>query len=187
MKRSWVVLITLMVLSGCNRASEVTLISRADLPDDIYGSPSPSPSVSSERELVLHFIRDGSLVVSKRVSQSTKSPLEATLESLLEGTVVEEAALGLRTEIPSDVQLIQANVSGETATVDLSGEFESGAEQQVLILRLAQIVFSATSVSGISQVRILIDGARREVLVSDGSLVSRPVTRADYSEIGSRE
>ncbi len=56
------------------------------------------------------------------------------------------------------------------------------ATGDALIDAVAQIVFTATELNGVSGVRLLVDGEQREWPRGDGSQTAAPLTRFDYPE-----
>jgi spore germination protein GerM len=101
---------------------------------------------------------------------------------LLQGPTQEEFATGLRSAISPQTTLHAARVNGDTAVVDLSGAFvEVGGQEQ--ILAVAQIVLTAASVPGVTQVRFLLDGEAVGVPRADGTLTSETLRTADYQPL----
>ena len=104
----------------------------------------------------------------------------ARLSALLAGVSEPEAALGLRTAIPSTIALRDVRRTGSTVTVDLTGGLgDVSAEEQTVAL--AQIVFTATE-SGPTAVRLLVDGTPVQVPRADGTLDSSDLDRADFRQ-----
>jgi spore germination protein GerM len=105
--------------------------------------------------------------------------LRAVLSALLEGPTNDEAKTGLRTAIPGRTSLISAAQDGSVGRVNVSDrllDFE-GQEQ---VAGVAQIVFSATVVSGIDGVVLSLSGRRVEPFAGDGTQISRPLQRIDF-------
>lgn len=116
--------------------------------------------------------------VARRVEDPT---LMTALAELERGPTDAEAAAGLRSALDESDVVIAADVSGDTATVDLAEGFSaiSGADQLVAI---AQTVFTATARPGVDQVAFLLDGRPIEIPRGDGSLTSGAVSRDDYAD-----
>jgi hypothetical protein len=68
------------------------------------------------------------------------------------------------------------------ATVNLSGEFESGGGSASLAARLAQVVYTLTQFPTIELVRFALDGEPVEVFGGEGLIMDHPVGRADYDQ-----
>jgi hypothetical protein len=120
---------------------------------------------------------DGSLLVVGR-ARGGETPLASLRDLVLAGPTEGEADLGLRTAMGDDT-IEDVSASGGLANVDLTAAFtELPGDQQ--LLALAQITCTLTAQPGVSRVEFELDGARIEVPIQGGSLVERPVTRADY-------
>ena len=103
--------------------------------------------------------------------------LRAAVESLLAGPTPEERTKGMTTEIPADTRLRSLTVRDGVAVVDLTEAIASGGGSSSMQGRLWQIVYTATQVPGVPQVRLLIEGAERQALGGEGVLIDRPITR----------
>lgn len=171
-----------LLLTACSNGLRV--LPADELPPDLYAS-TPSPAGDPATAPVhIHLVKEGRLVRVQRMDAGTgDGPLDAAVRSLLEGPDPHEVANGLATAIPSGVGMIQASVDGPVATLNLTGEFEIGAEQHVVALRLAQVVFTATGIPGVERVRFLIDGERVEVVGADGQVRPGTVGRGDYASL----
>ena len=120
---------------------------------------------------------DGSLLLVGR-ARGEDTPLGSLRDLVLAGPTEGEADLGLRTAMGDDT-IEDVSASGGLATVELTEAFtELPGDQQ--LLALAQITCTLTAQSGVSRVQFELDGERIDVPVQGGSLVERPVTRADY-------
>ena len=178
MNRVIALALVLAVVGAC-RSQTITVIPSAELPRDIYQSPPPTPTQGVEGTFQIYFVQGNQLTPVQRTSHD-KGSLEEAMRLLLEGATVGEQQSGLASAIPLGVELLSARMSGSTASIDLTSEFESEAEEQILLLRLAQVVFTATALPEVEKVRFLIDSEPSGVLIANGTVVTRPVTRSDY-------
>jgi spore germination protein GerM len=105
------------------------------------------------------------------------------LDQLFKGVSVEEATR-LRTAIPNDTQLVsppQLTTDG-TLRVNVSDAFfKSTGDLQ--IKAVAQIVFTASGLSGVERVRIEVEGQSYPWPRGDGTLAEAAVTQYDYPEL----
>jgi spore germination protein GerM len=136
----------------------------------------PQPAV----EVTVFLVRAEHIApVARRV---TRADLSSGLAALLSGPTEAELNTGLRTAISPQTELRSVEVRGTTAVIDLSSAFvEVGGEEQ--ILALAQVVLTATTAAGISEVRFALEGQPVDVPRADGTLSSGPLTAADYSAL----
>jgi hypothetical protein len=92
------------------------------------------------------------------------------------------AGSGLRTFVPNATRLRHVwRGGGSSASVDLSTAFTSGRRLEWRSARLAQLVYSVTSVPGVRSVLVRIDGevpSRRAFPLYD---MAQPLTRADIA------
>lgn len=175
--------VLLVLLAGCAGEGRLHLIPRAELPADLYSSPSPQ-AAAEPAEVVVWMVRDQRLAPSRRTAAASNVSLaEFAARSLLEGPAQEEAATGLGTAIPNDTELLGVVVDGGVARVNVSHQFELGAAQEVLLLRLAQVVYTMTGVPRVDAVEFLVDGEPVNVVDETGSVVTGPVRRSHYQSL----
>ncbi|MGH2688862.1 MAG: GerMN domain-containing protein [Actinomycetota bacterium] len=174
----------LLVLLPAACSNGLHVLPPDELPPDLYAvTPSPAGDPATA-PVHIFLVREGRLARVQRMDAGTgESPLEAAIRLLLEGPQPQEVANGLATAIPSGVGMVRASVDGPLATLNLTGEFEIGAEQHLVALRLAQVVFTATGIPGVERVRFLIDGERVEVVGADGEVRAGTVVRGDYASL----
>lgn len=145
--------------------------------------PQPPAIMSPSRAIVDVFLvsQAGHLVARGRV---VKAPVtvEGVVGDLLAGPTNAEAAGGLISAIPDRTQLRSARISFGVAELDLSSTFGqvSGANQ---VLAVAELVYTATVVTGVVAVAFSLDGKPVEVPDGNGTLSQGPVTRTDYAAV----
>jgi hypothetical protein len=179
-RRLAVVLATIALVSAC-RPEGVTVLSDAELSTDVYGSPQPTPAVSPEqvpRRGTVYLVRDGRLVGRRVALQPEETVQEALMIALLSASAPPQPRRGPTSEIPELTRLLDIEVDGTVATVNLSPEFEQGPAES-LALRLAQVVYTLTEEpSQVIGVRLEINGIPEEVR----SDVDRPAFRSDFRQ-----
>lgn len=179
MKRLVALGITL-ALAACGTRSSLRLLPADELPADLYASPSPERP-SDPRTVLVFFTAGGRLRPVERVTEGSASALEFAIRALLAGPTPDEQQLGIQTAIPDRVELLAARPSRSTAILDVSKEFELGAEQSVLLLRLAQVVYTATGLRSMTRVQFLVDGEPVDVVGEDGAPRTGSVGPSDYA------
>ena len=102
--------------------------------------------------------------------------LNAAFNRLLSGSV----PAGVSSAIPKGTKLRSVAVKNDGVHVDLSGEFKTGGGSASMIARLAQVIYTATSLDENAKVWISVDGKRLEVLGGEGLEVSQPITRQSF-------
>jgi spore germination protein GerM len=90
---------------------------------------------------------------------------------------------GLKSDIPPATELLGTSRRGDVLTIDLSDDL-NGVEGDLLIFAVAQLVYTATGLTGdgdgITRVRLQIDGEPISVPNDDGVEQEGPVSRTDY-------
>jgi spore germination protein GerM len=168
-------------LSGCGVPDDrdVRPIDRT-LPFGL-GTPRATASPSGEpasREIAIYLVRSDRLVAVRHAGD--RGPVEqAALKELLGGPTAGDLRRGLSSALPPGLHAELVSVEAGAARVDVSAELvQVRGEQQ--LLAIAQIVLTLASTKTVVSVRFDLDGSPIQVPISDGSLVERPVTAADY-------
>lgn len=181
MRERWIAVLALVLLAACARTSGTVEIPPGELPFSVAREPSPAGTAAPTREITIFFVRGERLVPSRRRVEGAPGRAEAALRSLLDGPTRQERAAGIATELPSSVSLLAVEIAGDTVIVDLSGEFQEPATPERIALRVAQVTWTLTEVSGVREVAFAIDGEPVSVTTDDGMTVDRPVRRSDYA------
>ena len=137
---------------------------------------SPEPALAA----TVFFVRAEH--VAPVVRRTTRADLQTALELLLSGPTEGEIGADLRTAISPQTQLHSVTVNGTTAVIDVTSAFVEVAGQEQ-ILALAQVVLTATTVTGITEVRFALEGQPVDVPRADGTLSSGSLTAADYAAL----
>lgn len=141
----------------------------------------PTPAVP-RTDVLVYFIKDDRLI--RRVRQVNAPPTVAkSLTSLLFGVQEDDVSVGVRSAIDPTASIQARALDPATYQVDLSAEFSKGPSSEQ-VLALAQIVFTATALPGVTGVRFTLDGVPIEVPTGSGSLTSEPVGKEAFAEFG---
>ncbi len=139
----------------------------------------PTPSTPKAPAFVF-FVRGGRMFpVIRQVN--APATVAKSLTALVFGTLDEEAAQGIRSSINPAAGIQARSIDAETYLVDLSAEFIQGSTSEQ-VLGLAQIVFTATDIPGVSGVKFTLNGAPIEVPTASGSLTSGAIGREAFAE-----
>ncbi len=163
-------------------------------PHDITDRRTPSSVASSVSSTVAQNARAKVFFLAAATTgrpdrlQTTLRPVEITLTSvikeLLKGPTIDESK-AVVTAIPLETRLTSATQSAEgVAELNLNNTFFNAKGDQ-LVRAIAQLVYTASAIPSVTQVRILVDGAEREWPRADGSrvVVGRALTAADFAEL----
>jgi spore germination protein GerM len=114
----------------------------------------------------------------------TKAVGRASLEQLFVGPTAgeRESVPAISSTIPAGVTILGLTIREGIATVDLSSQFEGDDDSPVIAQRMAQVVFTLTSIPFVNEVIFRQDGKPIPAQTGAGQLVTRPVMKADYLE-----
>jgi hypothetical protein len=143
-------------------------------------SPTPQMSPSPTRfTYQAWFALHGKLFEAHRTETFNRGVGRLAVSGLLRGPSSSEAGAGLLSAIPVGTRLLGLIISNGVATVDLSGDFQTGGgSQQDVVMRIAQVVYTLTQFRTVAGVRFAIDG--QTVTTLAGVPVQEPQTRRMY-------
>lgn len=114
--------------------------------------------------------------------QSEEEMLTALMEKLLAG---EGAIANGTSAIPAGTRLLGLTVEEDGVHVNVSEEFASGGGSSSMILRVAQVLYTATSIDPEASVFLLVSGQPIDddrPLGGEGLTLRQPTTRNQFSE-----
>jgi len=151
-------------------------------------APQPEPQTAPvQKQTVKVYWLSGSdknaQLVAAPLEIQTKSDekaesLQKALETLLSGSTPE----GYVTTIPQGTKLLSIKVKKDGVHLNLSQEFTSGGGSSDMSHRLAQILYTATSISADTPVWLNVDGTPLEALGGEGLVLNQPITRKYFEE-----
>jgi len=183
-----VALFATLAVAGCGVTAQSvpTDIAKEQVP---YGllrtAPPPSASGQPDAAQVTVFLIQGKRLVGVKATAPQPGRTDQAIRVLLGGVSTSQSAQGLRSAIPDGTHLLSFDLTGTTATLDLSKEF-STARSSDQILAVGQLVFTTTASGRISEVSFAVNGRPIEVPGPDGSLIAGPLTRATYASLLTR-
>jgi spore germination protein GerM len=112
----------------------------------------------------------------------TKAVGRESLEQLFAGPTSGErdSVPAISSTIPPGVEILGLTIKEGIAVVDLSAEFEGTDDSPVVAQRMAQVVFTLTTIPHVTEVLFRQEGKSIPAQTGDGQLVTRPVMKADY-------
>lgn len=184
-----VVLVLVAVLvGGCGVRTESVPrnLSTGDVPYGLLEEAPPTtvtpsaPSVATA-PVNVYFVRGERMYPVVRQVNAPASVAKA-LTALLFGPQEDEATAGVRSAIGPTAAIQARTVDPATYLVDLSSEFAQGSVSEQVI-GLAQVVWTATDIPGVTGVRFTLDGLPIQVPTPTGS-TGGPVGREAFAELG---
>lgn len=171
-----VALAALGVIAACGVPidSGPKALARDNVPFGLLRPSSPTTTAPSAAPVTVSVViylvaANGELSAASR-EVPVPAPLTAILGALVDGPTNAEAAAGLQSAVPSQTVVTSASVSGGIATVDLGGTFAQlvGPAE---IEAVAQIVFTATAIAGVTGVAFELNGQQVAVPTATGAEV----------------
>jgi len=104
--------------------------------------------------------------------------IDGALKSLLNGP----ANPAVTTTIPLGTKLRKLSVSVDGIHVDLSQDFTTGGGSASMTGRVAQILYTATTLNPTAQVWIEVEGKPLEILGGEGLMLDQPLTRENFQK-----
>lgn len=186
--RCAVVLLAGVLITACGVRSDPSprTLSAGEVP---YGlleqAPSTTtsattPAVPKAMVLVYYVVGDRVHPVAREVTQPVTVAKAITV--LLAGPQEDEAVTGIRSAINPAAGILPRRIDPATFVVDVSADFVQGSTSEQ-VLGLAQIVFTATEIAGVTGVRFTLEGAPIEVPTPSGALTAEPVGRDAFATL----
>lgn len=176
--------VTGVVGCGLPEDSEPRVVQADRVPFGLLGPSSTAPSdiaAPGDERADVYLVLDERLVsVDRDLEEATPA---SVLSALLEGKT-ETDPPGAETSIPAETALASPPVLQDDGTlvVDLVGGI-TNIQGDILREAFAQLVWTATSVSGVRQVRFLFNGQEDVEVVTDQASVADPVDRDDFQRL----
>ncbi|MBD2309568.1 GerMN domain-containing protein [Chroococcidiopsis sp. FACHB-1243] len=154
-------------------------------PNTVQQSPSPSVQPKVEQTAQVFWLKDTgsnqelvSEAITATADRQPSTMLKAAFNSLLAGPQKEEVT----TTIPTGTKLRNVKVQPDGVRVNLSEEFATGGGSAAMIGRVAQVIYTATSLNPTAKVWIEVEGKPLEVLGGEGLELEQPLTRQSFEE-----
>jgi hypothetical protein len=175
--------VTLLGACGVPVSGKVHSLEPTNVPPGFTAPTDPGAIPPAAGEPAVYFAdARGHLVASPvRIRPGTTSAaLQAVLTRLTAGPSTEQSGRGLATALPPSITLQVVDVADQRATLALGGDQLPPTDQTTAI---AEIVLTATSVDGITSVRLTLDDRPLEAPLIGGVLTTRTLTAADYRSL----
>jgi|HubBroStandDraft_6_1064221.scaffolds.fasta_scaffold201643_1 hypothetical protein len=137
------------------------------------------PGTGAALSVQVWLMRSGRLFPAARTIAVTRAVGRAAVESLLTGPDAAERAAGVTSAIPAGTRLLGLDISGGTATADLSAAI--GQAGGSVPARLAQLTYTLTQFPTVRSVRLQVGGTA--VTVLGGVPVQAAQTRAMWAAL----
>ncbi|PSF36772.1 hypothetical protein C7H19_12440 [Aphanothece hegewaldii CCALA 016] len=156
-------------------------------PKEINKPIPAKPEPKAETETVQVYWIDGTqgevkfnpMPISVQKTENKSKTIKQAFRLLLAGPVDNTHT----TTIPQETKLLKLKQDKKGIHIDLSQAFTQGGGSDVMIGRLAQVLYTATSLDPNAKVWINVEGEPLEVLgEGDGLMIDQPMTRQSFKE-----
>lgn len=155
-------------------------IDRSRVPFELAGT-TPTTEPPGRTPVAVYFLRGDQLAKYQGATSGPPTAL-GVVEALIAGPDAAGRAAGLSSAFPQGTVVRSVGVTNGVAAVDLETSL-ADAPRRDQVSALAQLVFSLTELSGVDQVRLLLDGEPVEVLRADGTVTRQALDREDFREL----
>lgn len=142
---------------------------------EVAANPTPQTSTLYWLYLDGNEVALNPATVEVPADASATDVLQVAFANLMGGPEGEGVASG----IPEDAELLALEIESDGVHVDLSQEFTFGGGSASMIGRLAQVVYTATTLEPNAPVWIDVEGEPLTLLGGEGLEVRQPITRTD--------
>lgn len=150
---------------------------------NVVQQPTPPGAVQSTTAQI-YLLRDTGTnleLVPKPIEVNTKQP-NAVLEAAFQGLLTDAGDAKVSSTIPEGTKLRNLEVKEDGVHVDLSQQFTTGGGSASMSGRLAQVIYTATTLDANANVWIEVEGKPLEVLGGEGLEITQPMTRQSFQE-----
>lgn len=172
--------------SGSDRSASESTTTPSKTTADTAANPAASDGKPTQAAQIYWLKDTGSKLEPVSVSVSVKanandpnSLLKAAFDQLLSSTSSDPQ---LGTSIPPGTQLRSVAIKSDGIYVDLSSEFAQGGGSAGIIGRLAQVLYTASSLDSKAAVWIRVDGEPLTSIGGEGIEIPQPLTRQNFQE-----
>lgn len=125
----------------------VTLLACLAVTSAAVAVAAAAPAARTTR-VAVYLVRGNKLAPVRRVVPTAPSPIRAALNALAAGPTAAERRAGYTSAIPKNVRVTGVTVSRGVAHVTLTANYAAGGGNASLLLRIAQVVYTATQFPG---------------------------------------
>jgi len=154
-------------------------------PNTVQQSPSPSVQPKTGQTAQVFWLKDtgsNQQLVSQAITATADRQPSTTLKTAFNSLLAGPQKGEVTTTIPAGTKLRDVEVQPDGVHVDLSEEFTTGGGSAAMTGRVAQVVYTATSLDPTTKVWIEVEGKLLEVLGGEGLELEQPLTRQSFKE-----
>ncbi len=144
----------------------------------------PAPA-TADKTLQVYWLKPsdtGVQLAPRPVKISSSGDPNALLETAIQQLLAGSTTANEATTIPTGTQLRSLSIKTDGIHIDLSKEFTRGGGSTSMTGRLAQILYTATSLNPATAVWFSIEGKPLETLGGEGLVLEQPLTRQKFEQ-----
>ncbi len=103
--------------------------------------------------------------------------IRASLTALIQGSPDQR----LTSAIPPETEILGVRVEGDDIFLDLSADFTSGGGSTMMLGRITQLLYTATSANPAARLWLSVNGEALNTLGGEGVIIDQPLTRASFA------
>lgn len=152
-------------------------------PQPLQQTPAVQPSVAAEQKVEVYWLRDTGKnleVVPSQVTVKAAGKPEKALKEAFNSLLTGAKDPSMTSTIPQGTKLRSVRIKDNGVHVDLSKEFTTGGGSTSMTGRMAQVLYTATSLNPNAKVWIEVEGQKLEVLGGEGLEIDQPLTRKNF-------
>lgn len=143
------------------------------------------PKVVTQKTPQAYWLQDRGAEIQLTASpinvKETEKP-EVALTAAMNAVLSEPPAKNVSSAIPEGTQLRSLKVQPKGIYVDLSKTFTTGGGSLSMSTRLAQVLYTATSLDPKAPVFLSVEGSALKTLGGEGLIVDQPLTRTAFEQ-----
>ena len=177
-----------ILLTACGVPEDPTprVLEASALPPELVKPSTTTTSTEplAPRQTVYLYFADGE-ALGDPVERELATPAGAVaaLEALIAGPTETEAGDGLTSALPTETVILSSDLTNGVLRVDLAEGALEQIEGELQRLAIAQLVYTATDLSGVDWLWVQIEGEPRALPTDEGD-VEAPVGRVHYESLG---
>jgi spore germination protein GerM len=157
-----------------------------NLPRPVSPLPSPIVTIPAQGQTQTYWLKDTGtrleLVAKPLALDPNLTPEQKLQQAFAEQLSNPALPTSTSNAIPPGTRLLDLKIKSDGIHLDLSAEFSQGGGSAAMIGRLAQVVYTATSLNPDAALWINVDGKPLELLGGEGLMVDQPMTRQLMAE-----
>lgn len=148
-------------------------------------SPPLSPVSPPAQTAQIYWLKDTGKsleLIAKPVTLAADQPSDAVLRAAFDNLLAGPNEAAISSTIPERTKLRDVSIEPDGVHVDLSQEFTTGGGSASMMGRVAQVLYTATTLQPNAKVWINVEGKPLETLGGEGLELEQPLTRQSFQE-----